>query len=146
MDKKYLDYINLPPHVSKNRKLMDVKDRASQFMPFDALSGYSSLISNSNISSKEKIITLEDKNIELERKLQYFFLSIDKKIKIKIIYYHLNEENNKYEYSSKIGYISSFSDDKKYLYLNKIKICIKDIYDIIILDKCNLEMELDEIS
>lgn len=146
MNEKYLKIIDLPRHESKNRKKMDVKDRAAQFMPFDALVGFSDLITNSNISSKEKIITLEDKNIELERKLQYLFLSLDKNIKIKIIYYHLNEETNKYEYINKIGSINSFSEDKKYLYINKTKININDIYDIIILDKYSMEMELDEIS
>ena len=37
---KYSDIINLPHHVSKKHKPMPVKDRAAQFAPFAALTGF----------------------------------------------------------------------------------------------------------
>lgn len=37
---KYDDIIDLPHHVSKNRKQMTLEERAGQFAPFAALSGY----------------------------------------------------------------------------------------------------------
>ncbi|MGM9874286.1 MAG: hypothetical protein ACI31G_05255 [Bacilli bacterium] len=143
MNEKYIKYLTLPPFKSKNRKAMLNKDRAAQFMPFDALTGYKDLISEEEISSKEKIITLEDKNVELERKLQFLYHSKDEHIKVKIVYYYQNIESKKFDYVTKTGYISSFSSDKKSIYLNKTKINIKDIYDIII-DDVFKEVDSDE--
>ena len=34
---KYDDIINMPHHVSKKHPQMDIRDRAAQFAPFDAL-------------------------------------------------------------------------------------------------------------
>ena len=37
---RYEDIINLPHHVSKNRRPMPMENRAAQFAPFAALVGY----------------------------------------------------------------------------------------------------------
>ena len=41
---KYDDIINLPHHVSATRPRMPVGDRAAQFSPFAALTGYDAAI------------------------------------------------------------------------------------------------------
>ena len=41
---KYEDIINLPHHVSKTRKPMSLYNRAAQFAPFAALTGYDDAI------------------------------------------------------------------------------------------------------
>lgn len=40
----YDDIINLPHHVSKTRPQMSMLDRAAQFSPFAALTGYDAAI------------------------------------------------------------------------------------------------------
>lgn len=40
----YEDIINLPHHVSKKHKQMSIEDRAAQFAPFAALTGYNDTI------------------------------------------------------------------------------------------------------
>ena len=40
----YADYINLPHHVSATRPQMSLYDRAAQFSPFAALTGYDDMI------------------------------------------------------------------------------------------------------
>ena len=44
MNKKYLDIINLPHHVSKKHEKMSLELRAAQFAPFSALTGYKEII------------------------------------------------------------------------------------------------------
>ena len=44
MNNRYADIINLPHHVSKTRPQMPIADRAAQFSPFAALTGYDSAI------------------------------------------------------------------------------------------------------
>lgn len=42
----YDDIINLPHHVSKKHPQMPLIDRAAQFAPFAALTGYSDAVEN----------------------------------------------------------------------------------------------------
>lgn len=41
---KYRDIIYLPHHVSKTRPHLSMRERAAQFAPFSALTGYSEAI------------------------------------------------------------------------------------------------------
>ena len=44
MTGEYDDIINLPHHVSKTRQPMSMLERAAQFSPFQALTGYGAAI------------------------------------------------------------------------------------------------------
>lgn len=44
MNNRYDEIVNLPHHVSKTRPQMPMSDRAAQFAPFAALTGYDSAI------------------------------------------------------------------------------------------------------
>ena len=44
MSQDYSDIINLPHHVSETRPHMSMRDRAAQFSPFAALSGYDAAV------------------------------------------------------------------------------------------------------
>lgn len=62
----YSDIINLPHHVSKKHPRMPMKDRAAQFAPFAALTGYNDAVKetaanlqNSFLSDGSKKNTIE---------------------------------------------------------------------------------------
>ena len=44
MKHPYDDILHLPHHVSKNHPQMSMRDRAAQFSPFAALTGYENAI------------------------------------------------------------------------------------------------------
>ena len=46
MDKRYEKIIDLPHHTSATRKPMPLYNRAAQFSPFAALTGYEDIISD----------------------------------------------------------------------------------------------------
>lgn len=48
---KYEDIINLPHHVSKRHSPMSMTQRAAQFAPFAALSGFDAAISEAEKST-----------------------------------------------------------------------------------------------
>ena len=50
----YDDIINLPHHVSKKHKQMSMENRAAQFAPFAALTGYSETIKETIKSNETK--------------------------------------------------------------------------------------------
>ena len=58
MNEKYEKIINLPHHVSKTRARMSTSDRAAQFAPYSALSGYEDAV--------EETARLTDEKIELD--------------------------------------------------------------------------------
>ena len=66
---KYDDIINLPHHVSKKHARMSAYDRAAQFAPFTALSGYDDMVhEEARLTDKES--ELSDYEIDiLNRKL-----------------------------------------------------------------------------
>jgi hypothetical protein len=77
MTNKYDDIINLPHHVSPTRQQMPMSDRAAQFSPFAALTGYEDVISET--------ARLTDKKIELNEEalniLNIKFQALTEKLK-----------------------------------------------------------------
>ena len=49
----YDDIINLPHHVSKRHPQMSIKQRAAQFAPFAALTGYEEAIQDANRENEQ---------------------------------------------------------------------------------------------
>ena len=55
MNDSYEDIINLPHHVSKKYPQMPVSDRAAQFIPFMALTGYEDAVEETARLTDRKI-------------------------------------------------------------------------------------------
>ena len=51
----YEDIINLPHHVSKTHPQMSMYNRAAQFSPFAALTGYEKAIEEARNEQEEKV-------------------------------------------------------------------------------------------
>ena len=66
----YEDIINLPHHVSSKRPQMPMLDRAAQFSPFAALTGYDDAIHETGRLTDEKIDLSEEEKEALDRKQQ----------------------------------------------------------------------------
>ena len=52
---RYDDIINLPHHRSRTRPHMSMHNRATQFMPFAALTGYDDIIKQTATHSNEAV-------------------------------------------------------------------------------------------
>ena len=55
MTTEYDDIIHLPHHVSSKRPQMPMSDRAAQFSPFAALTGYDDAIQETGRLTEQKI-------------------------------------------------------------------------------------------
>ena len=64
------DIVNLPHHVSATRPHMSRADRAAQFSPFAALTGHDAAVRETARRTAQRIETAEDKQYELDLKLQ----------------------------------------------------------------------------
>lgn len=67
---EYDDIINLPHHTSKTHPQMTLYDRAAQFSPFAALSGYEEAVDETARRTEMWIPLEEDKKEELDEKLR----------------------------------------------------------------------------
>ena len=68
---KYDDIIHLPRHVSKKRSPMSNYDRAAQFSPFAALTGYDAVIEETGRLTDVQIELDEGGKYLLDEKLQW---------------------------------------------------------------------------
>lgn len=66
---RYDDIIDLPHHVSKSHPRMSLSDRAAQFSPFAALTGYAGAIKETARLTDNWMEPEEDRREELDRKL-----------------------------------------------------------------------------
>ncbi len=66
----YDDIIDLPHHVSKRHPQMPADERAAQFSPFAALTGYGAVIRETARLTDRKMELSENMKEELERKLK----------------------------------------------------------------------------
>lgn len=84
---KYDDIINLPHHVSSRHPQMPMMNRAAQFSPFAALTGYEDAVRETARLTDEKIELDEYEKEELDRKIQWLGSHLDEHIPVSITYF-----------------------------------------------------------
>lgn len=131
MSKDYSSIIDLPHYVSKNRKQMSLNDRAAQFSPFAALTGYDDKTKETEKIYDNKIILSEDSKEELNEKLSYLLNNKDKEVILVYFDNFINE--NKGNYITKSCKIKKYDEiNNSIVLIDKSIINIDDIIDIII--------------
>lgn len=90
----YDDIINLPRHVSKTHPHMSLADRAAQFSPFAALTGYEEAIKEAGRIVEEKIELSEEEKEEINRQLNYLNEHKKDNIQITITYFLKDMKKN----------------------------------------------------
>ena len=84
---QYDDIINLPHHTSPTRPRMSAIDRAAQFSPFAALTGYDAAVKETARLTEERIELDEYAKADLDAKLQMIHDSFVDKPEISITYF-----------------------------------------------------------
>ena len=74
---QYKAIIDIPAHVSKTRPQMPMSDRAAQFAPFAALTGYESAIKETGRLTDERIELDEEALTALDMKYQLLMDTLD---------------------------------------------------------------------
>lgn len=136
MDKKYEDIINLPHHISKKHPNMPIEDRAAQFSPFAALTGYEEAVKETadfNLDFNEEMTRLsEDALEELANKLSFIEENMGSESReVKITYFKPYPDRTGGRYFTAEGRVKRIDKILKSLKMEdgtKISIdCIKDI-------------------
>lgn len=131
MGGQYDDIINLPHHVSATRPQMSMIDRAAQFSPFAALTGYDAAIKETGRLTDEKIELDEDTKAALDIKQAYLLEIIDDQPEITVTYFLPDTKKSGGEYVTVTGNLKRFDEYERLLTLtNGKKIPMDDIADI----------------
>ena len=128
---KYNDIINLPHHVSKYHKPMSISDRAAQFAPFSALTGYAESINESGRLVDKKLELIDEDKEMICNKINYLLSNKDKQIEVMIVYFIKDDKKDGGRYQSISGIINKLNIEENYIQLqDKTKIYLLDILSI----------------
>lgn len=113
----YDDIIHLPHHVSKTRPQMSMQDRAAQFSPFAALTGYDAAILETGRLTEDKLELGEETQAILDRKQRYLAEIIDTKPEITVTYFVPDEKKSGGAYSTVTGFLKRIDEYERVLML-----------------------------
>ena len=130
MSDKYDDIINLPYEKSKTHPHMSNSDRAAQFAPFAALTGYEELIRETARLTQKKIMISSEKKIDISNKLEYISSLKDHIIDINIIYFVKDKTKSGGKYIEEITKKIKIDSYHKTIRFNNSVVKIDDIFDV----------------
>ena len=131
MNNRYDEIINLPHHVSKTRPQMPMSDRAAQFAPFAALTGYESAIKETGRLTDERIELDEEALAALDRKYQLLIEALDDAPEVTIIYFRPDERKAGGQYVSATGTVKKVDTfGRRILLQDGTRIPLDSVYDL----------------
>lgn len=131
MSGKYDDIINLPHPTSKKHPRMSRQNRAAQFSPFAALTGYDAEIREMARQTEKKKQLSEDQWDMLNEKIMELLKLLHKPVRAVVTYFVPDPKKEGGTYRKKDCYIEKISMEKRVLLLeNKEKIFFNEIWDI----------------
>ena len=128
---KYDDIINLPHHVSATRPQMSMIDRAAQFSPFAALTGYDAAIKETGRLTDEKIELDEESLNILNMKFQILVDSLADEPEVTFTYFKPDERKDGGAYIEVTGTVKKVDDFERLIVMqNGAKMPMDDIMSI----------------
>lgn len=130
MMENYNDIINLSRPKSINRNHMSILNRAAQFAPFAALTGYAAAVSETGRLTEKKHQLSSDEIAIIERRINFL---IENKVneKIKIKYFKKDERKSGGKYLEREDSFKKFDDINLVLTLESgLQINFEDLYYI----------------
>ena len=127
----YSDIINLPRPEPRYHQRMPIGDRAAQFAPFAALTGFSGVIEETGRVTEVKIHLTEREIERLNRKLQKLQKEIKKQPSVTITYFVQDTKKSGGSYQEFRGNLKNIDTYKNQLvFTNGMKISFEDILNI----------------
>lgn len=128
----YDDIINLPHHVSVKHPRLSKEQRAAQFAPFVALTGYGDAIKETARITEDRIEIDEEEKKKIDNKIIELKSKINDKPKVTITFFIPDIKKSGGEYVTIIGNLRRIDEYNKLLILeDKKKIPIEEIIEIL---------------
>ena len=127
----YEDIINLPHHVSTKRPQMSMLDRAAQFSPFAALTGYDAAIKETGRLTDEKIEMDEASLNMLNMKFQLLVEALGDEHEVSFTYFKPDERKAGGAYVTATGIVKKVDDYERLITMKDgTEIPMDDVYSL----------------
>lgn len=131
MTNPYDDMINLPHHTSTSRPRMSAHDRAAQFSPFAALTGYDSAITETARLTDTRIELDENSKADLNERLCVIQEKLDEQIVVSITYFQTDNKKSGGAYITATECVKKIDAYQRTVVMqNDTIIPIEDIFEI----------------
>lgn len=112
MSSNYDDLLSLPHHTSKTRPRMSRHDRAAQFAPFAALTGYEAVLKEAARLTDELPVLTEDEVAELDTRLR---LAIELNAEVTVTWFCPDDKKNGGSYVTTTGQVKKTDELQRVL-------------------------------
>lgn len=131
MTGKYDDMLYLPHPISKKHPRMPMINRAAQFSPFAALTGYDTKIKDTERQTEARHELSDDQKVELDRKKQILLNKIKEQPKVSITYYVPDERKEGGAHLTVEGNLKKINEDEDYfVFVDGSRIWMEDIIQL----------------
>lgn len=128
---QYDDIIKLPHHVSQSHPPMSILDRAAQFSPFAALTGYEGAIEETARLTDKRIELDEAERNDLDENLKIILEQLSSQPEVEITYFLPDEKKTGGAYILVIGIVKKIdSFERTVVMQDETRIPIDDIVRI----------------
>ena len=127
----YRDIMDMPHHVSKSRPQMPMRNRAAQFAPFAALTGYEEAVRESARLTESKAEICEDDAEELNKKIRLIGERIAAEPYCEVTYFVPDKQKSGGEYITVSGNVRFIEEaTRQMIFCDGLHIPIDDIVKI----------------
>lgn len=131
MDKRYEAIIGLEHHTSSRHRRMSAIDRAAQFAPFAALTGYEAVIAETGRETGERVEMDEERLLKLDIAMNDIQERLSERPHASIIYFVKDERKSGGKYVSAEGNVRNVDMERQAIILSDdTAIPFEDIFDI----------------
>ena len=116
-NQQYNDIIDLPHHISTTRPRMSMLDRAAQFSPFAALTGYDAAIKETGRLTGQRIELTEECRAVLDRKQQVLLENLTEHPEVSVTYFVPDERKSGGTYVTVAGRVKKVDEYQRLLLL-----------------------------
>ena len=128
---KYNSIMSFPHHVSKTRPQMPMSDRAAQFAPFAALTGYDAAIKETGRLTDERIELDAEALTALDMRYQLLMDAFDDAPEVTITYFQSDERKAGGKYLTATGAVKKVDDfERRITMQDGTKIPMDDVLSI----------------
>lgn len=128
---RYDDIINLPHHVSAARPRMSMHDRAAQFSPFSALTGYDDAIDETARLTDKQFELSEDARNKLDEQLRLIADRIEEQPEIEVTYFQPDELKEGGTYLTARGRVRRIDEyERKIVFCDGVRIGLECVVGI----------------